>query len=138
MKVEATACGQTLAYSSSYTVSDFLELKIACKESTNIAELTASLRAKSEITITDVKFFNSDGASVERKAIGIPLKLEADQVSSLFVLESKVDAAEVWLQQDKMKPFALRISVEMIDSIENDGIQVSPPLTPFVPLDHKI
>ena len=137
-KVDTEACGQKITLKTNYKVSDFLELKVLYKKSTNIAELTASLKAKSKITITDVTFYDEKDQEVKCKSFGVPMELETNSVSSLFILESPVDAAEVKLQQDSMRPFSLRISVESIHSEDTEVHQVSPPLTPFVPLDFKL
>ena len=138
LKVDTEACGQKVTRISEYTVSDFVELKVLYKKSKNIAELTACLKARSKITITDVTFFDEKDQEVKCKSFGIPMELETNNVSSLFILESQVEAAQVMLQQESMRPFSLRISVESISSDDSQIQQVSPPLTPFVPLDFKL
>jgi len=136
--IEIEANNEKIRHSSSYNVSQYIDMKVFFWEKTGVAELTAFAKSPCEIMIKEVKFPMSTGEYYDVKSFGLPISLDLDKTSAIFVVGGKVDTADVVLQQRGLEPFSLRINVDILDLIRQDISQISPPITPFVPMDYKL
>ena len=63
------------------------------------------------------------------------------QSSALFFLEGEPDVARIWIKQNEMKEFAIRLNVEAFDEeamAKNDDLVEISPLTTLCPKDFSI
>ena len=125
--------------SADFTVMDILELKVIYNPETKSAELISSLQAHSEVKIIEVSFVGKENQAIECKPFGVPFTVEENSSYAVFLLESEPQTANVLVQHGILKPFILSIDCETIG--EGESVvkeQITPPITPFVPVDFKL
>lgn len=142
LKIEADANDQTVIREIHFKVSEFLEFKLQFRKETKSAQLSAFLKSQSDLIITAVDFYEKDASSkIKSKNIGLPLKVGLSQSSALFFLEGEPDVARIWIKQNEMKEFAIRLNVEAFDEeamAKNDDLVEISPLTTLCPKDFSI
>lgn len=138
LHVELLSSDQKKVADAPFKVMDILDMKIVYNEETQTAELTSSLETNSEVKINEVTFVGADGQELECKAFGVPMTVEVNPSYAVFILPTPPVVANVLVQHGNLKPFTLSIDVERTGEEAEVNEQITPPLTPFVPIEFKL
>jgi hypothetical protein len=119
-----------------FAVSDFLEVRLICRIKTKTAQLSALVKSPCAIGITEVRFFGQDHQAFEAMAIGLPLDVGVKRASALFVLTAIPESALIFVQEQGLQTFSLRLNVELLDdeAISGGAKEAATPATTFLPL----
>lgn len=142
LKIEAVANKQSISREAKYRVSEFLELKLLYRRSTKVAQLTAFVKSKTELSITGVDFFGKESAAkLETESIGVPFNVQHSISAAMFILQQEPATCNVWVKQKGLKEFSLSLNVEVINedaSPKDEEEVVQSPLTILVPLGFSV
>ncbi|KAH0792073.1 hypothetical protein GPJ56_004016 [Histomonas meleagridis] len=126
-----------IKYTKRYYVSDFLKMSVKYRKRTKVATLSAVGNSNLDINITNVIFYKGDDQISDCNIIGIPCKVSRNTTSAIFVLGSEPEYAHVWIEQDKLKPFLVKVNVELMEKedLKNKNMIPQTPFTVVVPDD---
>ncbi|OHS99106.1 hypothetical protein TRFO_34555 [Tritrichomonas foetus] len=139
LKIEASANKTSVSREVRYKVSEFLEMKVIYRLATKVAQLSASVKSNSNLTITAIDFYGKENEKIECESIGLPAVVSNSTTTALFILKSEPEVANVWVKQMGLKEFSLRLNVEQLNdevliNQTKDEHMIQSPLTTIAPI----
>jgi hypothetical protein len=136
LRIEAQTGGPPIVHEVPFTVSDFLHMKIVCRPTTQIAQLTAKVTSAVLIEISDVTFAGADREKIECKSIGLPVTVGQTDSFALFILDAVPESAVIFVRQRGLRPFSMSLEVKRLEETApcEDFADSDAPLTPLVPV----
>jgi hypothetical protein len=131
---------ETMVHDVSFTVSEFLGVKLVYREKTGVAQLSANVTSACVIDITDVQFYGRQREVLEAEVFGLPMSLGLTKSSALFLLKAVPESAMIFVQQQGLQPFSLRWDMELFDeeAVGEKTMESVAPLTILVPVRFSV